>query len=142
LGDHGSSDVFSSFAVTPLAGIQSRALGVAVTDLTASTLSVTDRAAIARADAAVVVVGLTANDEGERIGTVSDRKSLDLPAAQYELVARVAALSPRTIVVVEGSGAVTMPWLDDVGAIVMAWYPGQEGGRAIADVLFGDLNPS
>ena len=142
LGDHGSSDVLSSFAVTPLAGIQSRALGVAVTDLTASTLSDADRAAIAAADAAVVVVGLTANDEGERILTVGDRTSLDLSAAQNELVATVAALNPRTIVIIEGSGAVTMPWVDDVGAIVMAWYPGQEGGRAIADVLFGDVNPS
>src|SRR5262249_54057343 len=142
LGDHGSSDVYSSFAVTPLAGIQSRALGVAVTDLTASMLSDADRAAIVRADAAVVVVGFTANDEGERILTVADRKSLDLSATQNELVETVAALNPRTIVVVEGSGAATMPWLDKVGAIVMAWYPGQKGGRAIADVLFGDVNPS
>src|SRR4029077_3707294 len=87
-------------------------------------------------------VGLTANDEGERILTVGDRTSLDLSDAQNELVATVAALNPRTIVVIEGSGAVTMPWVDDVGAVVMAWYPGQEGGRAIADVLFGDVNPS
>jgi beta-glucosidase len=142
LGDHGSSDVSSSFAVTPLAGIQSRAHGVAVEDLTASRLSDADRTAIARADAAVVVVGLTADDEGERILTVGDRKSLDLSAAQNGLVETVAALNPRTVVVIEGSGAVTMPWLDHVGAIVMAWYPGQEGGRAIADVLFGDVNPS
>jgi beta-glucosidase len=142
LGDHGSSDVAPSFAVTPLEGIQSGASGVAVVDLSAATLSDADRAAVAAADAAVVVVGLTANDEGEKVFMVGDRQSLDLSAAQNDLVAAVAALNPRTIVVLEGSGAVTMPWVNDVGAILMAWYPGQEGGHAIADVLFGDVNPS
>ncbi len=142
LGDHGSSDVSPSFAVTPLDGIRSQAPGVSVTDLSASTMSDADRATVASADAAVVVVGLTADDESERVFTVGDRKSLDLSPAQNELVATVAALNPRTIVVLEGSGAVTMPWVNDVGAILMAWYPGQEGGRAIADVLFGDVNPS
>src|SRR5262249_52068122 len=138
-----SSDVVPSFAVTPLAGIQSGASGVAVVDLSASTLSDADRAAVAAADAAVVVVGLTASDEGEMILTiVGDRQSLDLSPAQNDLVATVAALNPRTIVVLEGSGAVTMPWVNDVAAILMAWYPGQEGGQAIADVLFGDVNPS
>src|SRR5262249_24166625 len=129
LGDHGSSDVLPSFAVTPLAGIQSGASGPAVIDLSASTLSDADRAAVAAAG--VVVVGLTASDEGEMIPTrVGDRQSLDLSAAQNDLVATVAALNPRTIVVLEGSGAVTMPWVNDVGAILMAWYPGQEGGQA------------
>jgi beta-glucosidase len=142
LGDHGSSDVSSSFAVTPLEGIQSQAPGVAVSDLSASTLTDADRAAVAAADAAIVVVGLTADDESEKVLTVGDRQSLDLSAAQNELVATVAVLNPRTIVVLEGGGAVTMPWVNDVSAVLMAWYPGQEGGRAIADVLFGDVNPS
>jgi beta-glucosidase len=51
-------------------------------------------------------------------------------------------LNPRTVVVLEGGSAITMPWVDDVAAVVMAWYPGQLGGEALADILFGDVNPS
>jgi beta-glucosidase len=54
----------------------------------------------------------------------------------------VAALNTRTVVVLEGGSAITMPWVDDVAAILMAWYPGMKGGNAIAEVLFGDVNPS
>src|SRR5262249_61472598 len=56
--------------------------------------------------------------------------------------AAVAGLNGRTVVVLEGGSAIIMPWVDDVGAIVMAWYPGQLGGEAIAETLFGDINPS
>lgn len=68
--------------------------------------------------------------------------SLDLDGNQYELVAAVAKANPRTIVVVESGGAIYMPWLKDVSAVLQAWYPGTEGGRAIADVLTGVVNPS
>ena len=54
----------------------------------------------------------------------------------------MAALNPRTVVVLEGGSAITMPWVNDVEAILMAWYPGQLGGEALADILFGDVNPS
>src|SRR5207247_7678272 len=87
-----------------------------------------DLALIAAADAAVVVVGLTFQDEGEGLITIGDRSSLALPREQDGLVAAVAAANPRTIVVLEGSGALLMPWLGQVSAVLMAWYPGEAGG--------------
>jgi beta-glucosidase len=142
LGDNGSSDVTPSTAVSPLDGILARAGSVAVTHIAGPPLSPGDQAAVAAADAAVVVAGLTFADEGEGFVAAGDRVSLDLPGGQDQLVADVAALNARTIVVLEGSGPVTMPWLPDVAAVMTAWYPGQQGGYAIGDVLFGDVNPS
>ncbi|HXJ94075.1 MAG TPA: glycoside hydrolase family 3 C-terminal domain-containing protein [Terriglobia bacterium] len=71
-----------------------------------------------------------------------DVPSLSLPDGQDEFVRRVAAANPRSIVVLETGGVVTMPWVDDVNAILEVWYPGIRGGEAIANVLFGDVNPS
>jgi beta-glucosidase len=142
MGDTGSSNVAPTTAVSPLDGIVARAGGVTVTHIPGPALSSADQAFIAAAGAVVVVVGLTAADEGESIVGAGDRVSLDLPGGQNQLVAEVAALNPRTVVVLEGSGPVTMPWLRDVAGLLMAWYPGQQGGYAIADVLFGDVNPS
>jgi beta-glucosidase len=71
-----------------------------------------------------------------------DLDSLTLPNGQDALVQAVAAANPRTIVVVESGGPVTMPWLDRAGAVLAVWYPGQRGGEAIANLLFGDVNPS
>lgn len=142
LGDLGSSVVEPSFAIPPFDGIQALAGDVAVTYVPGPPLQDDGRTAIAGADAAVVIAGLTAEDEGEGSITSGDRLGLSLPAGQDELVSAVAALNRRTIVVLEGGSAITMPWADDVAAIVMAWYPGQLGGQAIAEVLFGDVNPS
>ncbi|MGE3599538.1 MAG: glycoside hydrolase family 3 C-terminal domain-containing protein, partial [Dehalococcoidia bacterium] len=91
----------------------------------------------ARADTAVVVVGLNADWETEG----ADRVSMDLPGDQDELIRRVAAVNPRTIVLVNAGSAVTMPWANEVAAILQIWYPGQEGGDAVADVLFGEADP-
>jgi beta-glucosidase len=101
-------------------------------------------AEVAAADAVVVVVGLTSADEGEAVlGAGGDRKGLGLSAAHEQLVADVASLNAKSIVVLEGSGAITVEtFVDQVGALLMAWYPGMEGGNAIAEVLFGDVNPS
>jgi len=93
--------------------------------------------AAAAADAAVVVVGLNADWETEG----RDRESLALPGRQVELVRRVAAANPRTIVVVNAGAPVELPFLDQVPATLQLWYPGQEGGHALADVLFGDADP-
>ena len=71
-----------------------------------------------------------------------DVPDLSLPDNQDELVNQVAAANPHSIVVLETGGPVTMPWLDKVGAILEAWYPGIRGGEAIAHVLFGEANPS
>jgi beta-glucosidase len=99
-------------------------------------LMIDEAAATARAaDVAVVVVAVPAA-EG------MDRSTLALPADQDKLIAAVAGANRRTVVVLNSSSAVTMPWLDRVGAVVEAWYPGQTSGTALANVLFGDVNPS
>lgn len=71
-----------------------------------------------------------------------DRPTLSLPDGQDALIAAVAAANPRTVVVLETGGAVSMPWLDQVPAVVQAWYPGQRGGEAIAAILSGDSAPA
>lgn len=144
LGDDGSSKVVPGHAVTPLEGIQDRAGTVAVQYIDADVVGAADTARVAGADAAIVVVGLGPKDEGENIdGTVGDRSTLSLSATQEALIRQVSALNPRTIVVMEAGSAITMAsWEGSAPAIVMAWYPGQGGGDAIADVLFGDVNPS
>ena len=91
----------------------------------------------AEADVAVVVVGT--NEEVECEGV--DRDSLALPGRQDELVARVAAANPRTVVVVNAGAPVLLPWADDVAAILLAWFPGQEFGNALSDVLTGAVEP-
>lgn len=71
-----------------------------------------------------------------------DAPNLSLPHDQDALIAAVAAANPRTVVVLETGDPVAMPWLDNIAGLVEAWYPGQRGGHAIADVLFGAVNPS
>jgi beta-glucosidase len=93
--------------------------------------------ALARAsDVAVVVAGI---EEGE----FRDRASLALPGHQTELIQRVAATGTPVVVLLVGGSAITMTdWLEDVGAVVDVWYPGEEGGGAVADILFGDEDPA
>jgi beta-glucosidase len=71
-----------------------------------------------------------------------DLPNLSLPDGQDQLIARVAAANPHTVVVVESGGPVTMPWVAQVSAIAEAWYAGSKGSDAVANVLFGDVNPS
>ena len=91
----------------------------------------------ASADVAVVVVGTTEEVESEGF----DRMSLALPGRQDELVARVAAVNPRTVVVVNAGAPVLLPWADEVAAVLLAWFPGQEFGDALADVVLGRVEP-
>lgn len=104
-----------------------------------------EQAALARLDSAValarrsaVAVVVAGIEEGE----FRDRARLGLPGYQEELIRRVAATGTPTIVVLVGGSAITMPWLEAVGAVLMAWYPGEDGGTAVADILLGDVNPS
>jgi beta-glucosidase len=99
-----------------------------------------DRAVAAAAAAEVAVVVVGTSDEWETEG--EDRTSLSLPGDQDELVRRVCAVNPRTVVVVNAGTAVQMDWAGDAGAILVPWLGGQEMSEALADVLLGDAEPA
>lgn len=89
------------------------------------------------ADTAVVVVATTERVESEGF----DRKDLTLPGRQNDLVRAVAAVNPNTVVIVNAGSPVELPWRDEVAAVLLTWFPGQEGGAALADVLLGEAEP-
>ncbi|GAP14790.1 beta-glucosidase-related glycosidase [Longilinea arvoryzae] len=89
-------------------------------------------------DAAVIFAGYPEQHEQEG----GDRPDLELTGPQTELIRTVAAANPNTVVVLNSGSPVTMLWLDDVSAVLQAYYPGMEGGNAVARILFGDVNPS
>src|SRR6185436_18947094 len=92
----------------------------------------------ASADAVVVAAGFDSDSEAE-----SADRTFGLPLGHDELIQQMAAVNKQTILVLNSGGSVdTNPWLDKIPALVAAWYPGQEGGTAVAEVLFGDVNPS
>ncbi len=155
LGDHGSSRVSPPSVVGILEGFK-KFLGDSVkvlfTDGSDTTLSARLAGAV---DAVVLVVGCAWNDEGENIptkrrteatsgwGTHGDRLSLSLKDRDIALIRKVGLKNPRTaVVLIGGSAIVVKEWKDAVPSILMAWYPGMEGGNAVARVLFGEVNPS
>jgi beta-glucosidase len=151
LGDLGSSRVQDDGedAVSPLKGIIGSAKTVSV-EYYADLSTKKARAAAGDADAVVVIASLGPNDEGEWIqqfkyvfpGRGGDRRDLSLCAAEVELIKRATDSNRRVIVVIQGGSAVTVEgWVDDVAAVLMAWYPGVKGGIAIGETLFGDNNP-
>lgn len=93
--------------------------------------------AAASADVAVVVVSTSPEVESEGF----DRSSLRLPGRQDDLVRAVLAANPRTVVVVNSGSPVLLPWAEDAAAILATWFPGQEAGAALADILSGDAEP-
>jgi beta-glucosidase len=117
-----------------VSGDSSQLLWATPADLAPGISAAVAAARVART--AVVVV----SDDTESEAT--DRLSLNLPSAQDELIAAVAAANPRTVVVINAGAPVAMPWLRGVAAVVDAWYPGQESGTALASVLFGQSDPS
>jgi beta-glucosidase len=131
----GSASVVPSQVVTPLQGIQDEVgSGTTVTyndgsDVTAAAATAAD------AQQAVVFV-----NDYETEG--ADRTSLGLPGNDDQLIEAVAAANPRTVVVLNTGAPVLMPWLSQIAGLVEAWYPGQDDGTAIAQVLFGQTNPS
>ncbi|XOV89097.1 MAG: glycoside hydrolase family 3 C-terminal domain-containing protein [Pseudomonadota bacterium] len=101
--------------------------------------AIADAAALAAtADAVLLMLGT--NDDWETEG--NDREMLSLPGEQDQLVAAVCAANPNTIVVNNSGSPVAMPWVDSVAAIIQTWFPGQEYGHALADLLLGHANPS
>jgi beta-glucosidase len=118
----------------PLNGIRAKVSGAQVkfdpgTDLASA-------AALAKSSQVAIVFAVQHESEG------IDARNLSLPDKQDALIKAVAAANPHTIVVLETGGAVLMPWIDNVGAVVEAWYPGIRGSEALANLLFGDVNPS
>ena len=96
-------------------------------------------AALAKdAEQVIICAGLNADWETEG----NDRDSMDLPGYLDEMIAAVAEANPNTAVVMQSGTPVTMPWIEKVPALVQAWYGGNETGNCIADILFGDANPS
>jgi beta-glucosidase len=159
VGGGGSGLVYNKDVVPPLAGVRNRAgdgkvryaLGVALpgeqTPGAAATPPVPTREellheaveAAKESDVALVFVGYSWKLETEG----KDRPSMDLPEGQDELIRTVAQVNKKTIVVLNAGASVgVMKWIDQVPGVIDAWYGGEEGGNAIADLLFGDVNPS
>ena len=121
-------------ASSPLAALRKALPGVQVTWVDGRNLNATIDAAKS-ADLAIVFATQWTTE-------ADDVPDLRLPDHQDALIAAIAAAQPRTIAVMETGGPVLMPWIDQVPAVVQAWYPGQRGGEAIASILTGKVNPS
>jgi beta-glucosidase len=143
-GDRGSSMARPPYVFTPLEGIRAavpRGCEIVYND----GRNAGKAADIARkADTAIVMVGYTHKDEGEYMFTKGgDRDSLALKPHDEDLIMRTVAANANTVVVLMGGSAIiTEAWREKVPALLMAWYPGMEGGHALADVLLGKANPS
>jgi beta-glucosidase len=138
----GSSDVIPLYTVTPVQGLQNavQALGssasVNLTLVDTANSNLTQAVAAAAAADAVIVMAGAITEEG------ADRPNLSLPNNQDALISAVLAANARTIVVLKDGGPVLMPWIDQAPTILEAWFPGEEDGNIVADLLFGLANPS
>lgn len=153
IGDKGSSEVHPAYIKTPIDGILNIAGNSEVTHYDGKDLAHSRRLA-EKADAVIFVVGYDYNDEGEFVaedkedvytGAVGgDRVSnLGLHARDIELIKEVGAVNDQTaVVLIGGSMIMVEEWEESVSSIIMGYYPGMEGGTAIAEILFGEVNPS
>jgi beta-glucosidase len=138
----GSSDVIPLYTVAPLEGLQeaARALGssasVNLTVVNTDGGNLAQAVTAAEAADAVIVLAGAITEEG------ADRPDLSLPNNQDAMISAVAAANPRTVVVLKDGGPVLMPWIDQVPAVLEAWFPGQEDGNIVARLLSGLANPS
>ncbi len=145
-GDNGSSNVNQPNIVTPLQGFRNQ-IGDKVKILYNDGKNVDNAQKIAQsADAVVIIVGYTYKDEGEYFSLLlkggGDRINLGLKSNEVKLIKSVSDVNQNCIVVLIGGSAIIMEeWKEDVPAILMAWYSGMEGGNALADIIFGRVNP-
>jgi beta-glucosidase len=139
LGPGGTVEVSLTQHVVPAGGfvLVSMTLGYGGPTATDDEMLAEAERIAAGSDVAVVVVGTTEEVESEGF----DRSDLALPGRQDELVRRVAAVSRRTVVVVSAGSPVELPWADEVSAVLLTWFGGQEAGLALADVLLGVAEP-
>lgn len=134
-GGAGSSKVNPYFTISPVREIRQR-VGPKTEVSTADGSNIARAVDLARRSDVAVVIANDVEQEGR------DRSDIALPGDQNRLIRAVAAANPHTVVVLETGSAVTMPWLAKVPAVLEMWYPGEEGGAALAALLFGDENPS
>lgn len=133
-GGGGSSHVVPYYSIQPADGVSAQlASRVAVDVEDGSDIDAAVRVA-SKSDVVLLMVG---DNESE-----GHDHAIQLSGRQDQLVMAVAAANPHTIVILESGSAVLMPWIDETPAVLEAWYPGEEGGAAIADVIFGKSNPS
>lgn len=136
----GSGAVLPPYVVTPLEGVTARAARAGVHNVTflrsPPPASVNATAVVAAGFDAVLLCLSSPSGEG------ADRPSLSLAPSDDALAAAVAAAQPRTVVALQVPGATLLPWAPAAGAVLVTWFAGQEMGNALADVLWGDVNPS
>jgi beta-glucosidase len=131
-GGHWHREVW--FPTSPLEALKAKAPGAKFSFASSGNIA----QAVAQAKAAEVAVIFAWQWESEGM----DLPNLSLPGDQDKLIAAVATANPHTVVVLETGTAVTMPWLDQTGAVLESWYAGSKGADAVANLLFGDVNPS
>jgi beta-glucosidase len=133
-GGGGSSHVVPLYTVTPLQGLKNK-LGNNVAISTSKGNNTAETANIAKkADVAIVILSLKTTEGMDN--------EIVFSKAQNDLVEKVAAANPKTIVVIKTGSSIILPWINKVPALVEAWYPGEEDGNVVASVLLGEVNPS
>lgn len=152
IGDWGSSRVYPAYVVTPYQGIQNILGDAEILYSDGSNLNEAKKIA-QKADAVIFVVGYDHDDEGEFVAEDpehgyteaigGDRKNLGLHPDEIELIKTVGPVNPNSVAVLIGGNMIMMTeWKDCISSVLMAYYAGQEGGNAIAEILFGNVNPS
>ncbi|MBP5637222.1 MAG: glycoside hydrolase family 3 C-terminal domain-containing protein [Bacteroidales bacterium] len=137
-GGSGRMDPIPGRNITPYAGLKALGKKYAVELIENTEFTPAEQKAIAKADAVIVVAGF--NDKTER---ENHDRTYGLPTGQNELIAAAATLNKNTVVIINSGGEVDItPFKDNVAAIIMAWYGGQEGGKALADIVSGKVSPS
>ncbi|MBN1215562.1 MAG: glycoside hydrolase family 3 C-terminal domain-containing protein [Candidatus Lokiarchaeota archaeon] len=144
-GDHGSSNVKQKNIITPLQGIKNY-VGDSVEIIYRKKIKPAIKIA-KEVDVNIIVVGYTYKDEGEyikqKLRKVGDRLDLGLKPKEVLLIKTISKINPNCIVILVGGSAILMEeWRHTVPAILMVWYSGMEGGNALANIIFGSVNPS
>ena len=142
IGDNGSSQVHPPYIKTLEQALRENYKNIRV-DFVPTNAVKAKKDIIEKADAVICVVGMKHSDEGEYIVVIGgDRKQLGLKRKEPEMLREVGALNKNTVAVVMGGNMIRMnEWHDSINSILFAYYPGMEGGTAIADIIFGKVNP-
>ncbi|MHA2280431.1 MAG: beta-glucosidase [Promethearchaeota archaeon] len=147
IGDYGSSRVYPPYVITPLDGIKNIA-GNEITIIHNKGEDLEKAKKLAKnSDISIIVVGYSFLDEGEGGGREKDRggdrETLRLHEEEEELIIAIASVTENSIVILEGGAPIiTEVWRNEVSSILMSWYSGMEGGTALGEIIFGDINPS